>query len=95
LDLGVKPRQTAQDGAGGTQQAKPDLPPAPVDPGPSRHERATELAAAWRALPDGEVKDSIRLAYMLTDGDDMARSIATLTDRMIAELTTDLGTEKL
>jgi hypothetical protein len=66
----------------------------PERPAPSKHDRAVELAAAFRALPAGTCKESLQVEYMLTVGD-LERSIEGLTDSMVNDLAIAIRMEEI
>lgn len=63
-------------------------------PTPSKRERAVELAAAFRALPDDVGKRLIVSEYMLTEGEALERSIEGLTPGMMDDLNAAIGLER-
>jgi hypothetical protein len=98
VELGAKPaaRQTHQEAPGSTQAddlAFDKAWAADADPAPPKHDRAVELAAAFRALPV-PAQFTLGLEYMLSDGDDLARSIEGLTPSMMDELNAAIGLER-
>jgi hypothetical protein len=79
--------QTAADALG----HPPERPDAPEPP---KHDRAAELAARYRALPESEEKRFIWLSYMLSDGEALVRSIEALPEKMLDDLNAAIGMEE-